>query len=218
MKKIIIALVVVCASPVIAENLGTHGQTYAIDRDGREQFKDVMRQKEKSGELDSFWKNYQSKTIDAIKHPAPLGIKSDYKVRAELRDLKFTFAKDIRDQRGQTLVRAGTVIEPLKIQPLVSGLIFIDGRDQRQIDYAIARGRKEPLKIVLTAGSPYDLRVKYKSSPWFGGTQTIPFYFDQRKMIITSLQRLYGIDVNSVPVVMSQRGEKLFIEFGMSKP
>jgi conjugal transfer pilus assembly protein TraW len=218
MKKIFLTILAATSFCAQSENLGVHGQTYSPDRDGREQFKDVIRQKQKSGEIDKFWKDYQAKSIDSIKHPAPLGIKSDYRQRSELRELKFTFPKDVRDQRGKPIVKAGTVIEPLKIQPLVSGLIFIDGRDQRQVDYAIARGRAEPLKIVLTAGSPYDLRVKYQKQPWYGGSQTIPFYFDQRKMIITSLQRLYGINVNTVPVVLTQRGEKLAVEYGVARP
>lgn len=190
------------------------GQVYPADRDGREQLKDLMRQKEKSGEIEKYWLDYRSKTIDAVKNPSPLGIRSNYLPRSELRDLRFTIPSDFVNEKGLVIAKKGTVIEPLKIQPLVSGLVFIDGRDQKQIDYAIKRGRAEPLKIVLTAGSPYDLRVKYKDAEWWGG-KTIPFYFDQRKMIISSLQRLYGIDVNSVPVTLTQRGDKLSIEYGI---
>lgn len=197
-----------------AEDLGTRGQAYAADRDGREQLKDLMRQKEKSGEVEKFWLDYRSKTIDAVKNPSPLGIRSNYLPRSELRDLRFTIPSDFVNEKGLVIAKKGTVVEPLKVQPLVSGLVFIDGRDQKQIDYAIKRGRAEPLKIVLTAGSPYDLRVKYKDAEWWGG-KTIPFYFDQRKMIISSLQRLYGIDVNSVPATLTQRGDKLSIEFGI---
>lgn len=199
---------------VSAEDLGIKGQVYEPDRDAREQMKDQVRQKQKSGELDKFWRDYRDRTIGAIKNPAPLGIKSSYGYSTELRDLKFTFPKDVRDEKNKVIVRAGTTIEPLKIQPLVTGLIFIDGRDQRQVDYAIARGRREPLKIVLTAGSPYDLRVKYQHETW-NGTKTIPFYFDQRRMIINTLQRLYGVDVSSVPAMLTQRGLKLSVEYGI---
>lgn len=199
---------------VHAEDLGTKGQTYATDKDGREQLKDVVRQKQQSGEIDRFWKDYQSKTIDAIKNPAPLGIASSYTQRVELRDLRFSFSNDMKDERGRVIVKAGTVVEPLKVSPLTTGLIFIDGRDQAQVAYAIKRGRAEPLKIVLTAGSPFDLRVKYKNAEWWG-SKTIPFYFDQKKMIINNLKRLYGIDIASVPAVLTQQGTKLSIEFGM---
>lgn len=198
----------------LSEDLGVKGQVYEADRDAREQMKDQVRQKQRSGELDKFWRSFRDKNVDAIKNPQPLGIKSNYSFRAEIRDLKFTFPKDVRDEKNNVVVRAGTTVEPLKIQPLVSGLIFIDGRDQRQVDYAIARGRREPLKIVLTAGSPFDLRVKYQDEIW-RGSKTIPFYFDQRKMIINTLQRLYGIDVSSVPALLSQRGQQLSVEYGI---
>lgn len=205
----------VCAS-AWAEDLGSKAQTYQLDRDAREVFKDIVRQKQRTGELNQFWQNYQEKTIASIKHPTPLGIKSDYTARQELRDLRFFMARDMHNEKGHLLVKAGMVVEPLKIQPLVSGLIFIDGRDPKQVDYAISQGRKQPLKIVLTAGSPYDLRVKYQRHDWWGG-KTIPFYFDQRKMIINTLKRLYGIDVNVVPVMLTQSGDKLAVAYGMQR-
>jgi conjugal transfer pilus assembly protein TraW len=201
-------------STVFGENLGTTGQTYAIDRDGSEQLKDIARRKQASGELDAFWRNYRDKMAELIKHPAPLGIKSDYSVRSERHDLAFTLPQDYRNERGQVVAKRGTVIRPLHIQPLRTGLIFIDGRDQNQIDYAIARGRKQPLKIVLTAGSPIELRIKYQHTKWRTGNG-VPFYFDQRKMIINNFQKLYGIDLNSVPATLYQKGDQLAIDFGV---
>lgn len=214
MKRLLATLLALLAASALAEDLGANGPIYTPDKDGREQMKDIVRKKQNSGEVDKYWRDYQAKTIDAIKNPAPLGIKSSYAPRLEMRELRFTIPQDYKNESGQVVVRKGTVVEPLKIQPLTSGLIFIDGRDQRQIDYAIMRGRKEPLKIVLTAGSPYDLRVRYKDANWWGG-KTIPFYFDQKKMIISSLQRLYGIDLNSVPVALTQRGDRLAVEYGV---
>lgn len=214
MKRLFATLMILFSLCAQGEDLGARGHLYPADKDGREQMKEIVRKKQNSGEVDKYWRDYQAKTIDAIKNPAPLGIKSNYTPRMELRELRFTIPQDYKNEMGQVVVRKGTTVEPLKIQPLTSGLIFIDGRDQRQIDYAIKRGKKEPLKIVLTAGSPYDLRVRYKDADWWGG-KTIPFYFDQKKMIISSLQRLYGIDLNSVPVALTQRGERLAIEYGV---
>lgn len=201
-----------------AENLGQHGQTYALDQDARESIKDVIRQKQKMGEVDQFWINYRAKTIEAIKHPTPLDVPSSYSQRTELRDLKFTFSSDIRDERGVVLVKKGTAVEPLRLQPLQSGMVFIDGRDQRQVDYAIALGRKQPMKIVLTAGSPFELRVRYQNANWWGGTKTIPFYYDQRKMIINSMARIYGVHLGSVPVALTQDRDQLRVQYGLGGP
>jgi conjugal transfer pilus assembly protein TraW len=214
-RRISFLLLSVLALNAAAENLGQKGDVYQTDRDGRDQLKDIVRKKQQTGEVDKFWRSFRDRNVDAIKNPAPLGVASRYGYRLEERELKFTFPQDVKNERNQVVVPRGTVVEPLKIQPLTAGLIFIDGRDQKQVDYAIARGRKQPLKIVLTAGSPYDLRVKYKDHDWWGGTKTIPFYFDQRKMIIDQLQRLYGINISSVPATLYQRGDRLAIEFGV---
>jgi hypothetical protein len=56
--------------------------------------------------------------------------------------------------------------------------------------------------------------VKYRNTPWHGG-KTVPFYFDQRTMIINSFRMLYGIDLNRVPVVLSQRGDQLQLQWGL---
>jgi conjugal transfer pilus assembly protein TraW len=197
-----------------AEDLGKKGPTYQVDPDAREEFKEIVRRKQQSGELAAFWKSYRDKTIASIKHPPPLDVKSDYRPRREYRDVRFVIPSDYRDERGNVIVRRGTVVEPLRIQPLTGGLVFVDGRDPAQVDYAIARGRAAPLKIVLTAGSAYDLRVKFQHTAWRGG-EGIPFYFDQRKMIINSLKMLYDVDVGSVPAVMTQTGTGVTLEFGM---
>ena len=198
-----------------AQDLGVKGRVHEKDPDGREQIKSVLREKEKSGELAKFWLDYRTKTIDAIKNPASLGLATNYAQRAELRDLKFTFPSDVLDEKGRVMVKRGTLVEPLKIQPLRSGLIFIDGRDKKQVEYAIAQGRKRPMKIVLTAGSPYELRHQFKNAAWINGSKTIPFYFDQQKVILNSLNRLYGVNIQTVPVALSQQGHQLLVEHGV---
>lgn len=209
------ALLLLSGNIVYGENLGSTGQTYELDRDGREQLKDEVRKKKASGELDEFWRKYRDKVAEAVKHPTPLGIKSNYEIRTEIHDLRFVVPQDYVNERGQVVAKRGTVIEPLRINPLMTGLIFIDGRDPKQIDYAILRGLKQSLKIVLTAGSPLELRYKYQNARWRTGTG-IPFYFDQRKMIINSFQKLYGITINSVPATLYQQGDKLAIDFGIT--
>jgi len=214
----VLAMAMFLVVPVMAfaEDLGTHGRTVPIDRDARQEMKDRVRQKESNGDLARYWRDYQSNVVDAIKHPAPLGIPSDTHLRTEMHEVRFVLPQDYRDQTGRIVARRGTVIEPLKVQPMTTGLIFIDGRDEAQVQYALAGGRKERLKIVLTAGSPYDLRVRFRNVMW-QGYPSVPFYFDQRKVIIDQLQRLYGIQLRSVPAKLTQQGSQLRIEFGMHR-
>lgn len=197
-----------------AEDLGRKTTTYPADRDGREQLKDIVRQKMASGEVARYWAEYQRKTLEAIRNPAPLGVRTSYQNYARDHAVRFTFAADMKDESGNVVVRRGTTIEPLKISPLTDGLIFIDGRDQRQIDFAIAKGQQAPFKIVLTAGSFVELRERYRTADW-RGSKGIPFYFDQRKIIINTLQRLYGIPLDSVPASVTQKGTGLHVEYGL---
>jgi conjugal transfer pilus assembly protein TraW len=213
-RRLCMSMLLAAQFTASAEDLGTRGRTVPVDRDARQQLKDRIQEKEASGELARFWSDYRSKVVEAIRHPAPLDIPSDPRPRTELHELRFVLPQDYRDQAGNVVARRGTVIEPLKIQPLTSGLIFIDGRDEAQVQYALAAGRRERLKIVLTAGSPYDLRVWFRNVTW-NGSPTVPFYFDQRKLIINQLRRLYGIQLRSVPAKLTQQGSQLRIEFGM---
>lgn len=215
-KKIITLLFAFTSLSSLAEDLGSFGQTYNKDNDGSKQIQDLMRQKQQSGELDQFWKNYRQKTLGQIMHPDSLNMPVSYKQHQELRDLKFVLPQDYRDQNGHIVASKGTVIEPLKISPMTHGLIFIDGNDQAQVEYAIALGRSKPFKIVLTAGSPYDLRMKYQGQSW-EGSNNIPFYFDQRKIIINSFNQLYGVNLNTVPVAISQQGDQLLVQYGINQ-
>ena len=212
-RKSFVILLVLTLSRAYAEDLGVYGKTVEIDADGRDQLKKIIRKKQESGELTKYWKEFKEKSIEAIKNPKSLGLGTSFTYRVEEHELKFIFPRPILDDKKRVVVPSGAVMEPLKFSTMKSGLIFIDGRDQRQVDYAIGIGKKEPMKIVLTAGSPYELRLRYQEEFW-NGSKTIPFYFDQKKIIINSLRNWYGIKVDTVPVVLRQVGTKLSMEFG----
>ena len=90
-------------SSVRAEELGSKSPTFRLDPDAREEFKNVIRRKQRNGELDAFWKSYRDKTVESIKHPAPLGVRSDYTRRVETRPVRFVIPADYRDERGNLL-------------------------------------------------------------------------------------------------------------------
>jgi conjugal transfer pilus assembly protein TraW len=198
----------------LAQDLGTRGATYPIGPDARAQFKQTIEDKYSSNEIKRFWVNYAKKSVVDIKNPKPLqGITSEYTLRSQLFEIKYLVDHDYVDAHNRIIVRKGTLIEPLKISNLKYSLLFIDGRDQLQIDYALSLIKKTPLKIVLTAGSAYELRIKYQGLIWMGAKH-VPFYFDQRKMIIDQLSKLYQINITTVPAMVSQSKNQLRVDWG----
>lgn len=197
-----------------AEDLGVKASTYLPDPDGRDELRDAVRQRQQSGALDQFWRHYRDQVVNAIRHPAPLPIRTEYRATSEFHPVSFTMPNDFVDQNGKIVAHKGQVIEPLAILPLTSALVFIDGRDQQQVDWVLRLGQSSRVKVILIGGSAIELREKYKDSPWVAG-QGVPFYLDQRSMIINSLQRLYGINLESVPATLRQEGKGLRINYGM---
>ena len=197
-----------------AEDLGSKAPVFPVDQDGREQLKALAKQKVDQGAFEAYKQEFIKRNVDAIKNPAPLGIKTVYGHRIELKEARYVMPSDVKDQEGRIVARRGTVIEPLKINPLQAGMIFIDGRDEAQVQYAIKAYRATPLKIVLVAGSAFDLRVRFKDLV-INGSRTVPFYFDQRAMIIRQLNSVYKIDISSVPALLTQVGDKVRLEFGL---
>lgn len=211
-SALLLALFSLCAQ---ADDLGTKAATYTPDADGRDQFKAVVRRKAANGELQRFWEQYRARTLEAIEHPAPLPIASSYAPRSVVKPAAFTLPADYRDHTGRVIARKGTVIEPLKRQPLSQALLFIDGRDATQVAYAVRQAQAMPLKVVLTGGSAVELRRQYRNTA-VRGTVGIPFYWDQKAAVTNGLKRLYGIEIQSVPALLSQQGSGLRIDFGMT--
>ena len=200
---------------VNAQDLGIKNTVFNLDNDARLQIKNTVRKKYANGEIHKFWKQYAEQSVSQIKYPAPLlGITTNSFVRTEFVEMKYLVQRDYVDIDGLIIVRKGTVIEPLKLNKLKYGLLFIDGRDTKQVNYALDQIKLQPLKIILIAGSPYELRLKYQGFNWMGSS-VVPFYFDQRKMIINQLARLYSIHINTVPVKLTQQGGLMQLNWGL---
>lgn len=197
-----------------AEDLGVKAGTFLPDPDGREQLKDAVRSRQQTGELDRFWLHYRDQVLNAIRHPVPLPVRTVYTQATEFHAVSFTLPSDFVDQNGHVVAHKGQVVEPLAISPLSTSLIFIDGRDQQQVAWAVRQGQQTRAKIILTGGSPIELRERYRDTDWSTG-KGVPFYLDQRSMIINTLARFYGIGLQSVPAMLTQQGKGLRIDYGM---
>ena len=182
-----------------AEQLGQYGNTWNIqEQDAIDMIKGRLGEMEKRGELTKYWNDYRDTQLAGLENPKPLpGIEPVVEPQIRMYDPTYTYAETVKDHLGNVLVPAGTKINPLDYTPLSKAIIFIDGRDPKQLAYAKQRTEEHPRdKVILVAGSFLKLNREWGR----------PVYFDQQGI----LTKKFGIE--RVPAVLTQKGRQLQIE------
>ena len=157
------------AVPASAEDLGVRGATWPIaEPDLLEQIEDRLAAMERSGELARLQDQARSRARSRLEGPeAVAGIAPARERRSWTFDPSIAVARDIRDADGALVAAAGTRIDPFRHTPLTRDLLFIDGRREAEVAWALGHAR--PAKIVLLAGRPLDLARRFGTA----------FFFDQ---------------------------------------
>ncbi len=185
---------------VWSEDLGVVGPTYQIvERDALELITSKLKQMEQSGELAQYQEDYKNKVVDSIEHPKPLtGFKSTDAARTHYYDPTIVTQKDIVDATGKIIYPRGTRVNPLDYIGWNTYLLFVDGRDEKQLEFTkkIVATSDRPVKVVLVAGEPMALMRKWKSS----------VYFDQGGKLIKRFS------IAQVPAIVRQEGKRLRID------
>jgi len=182
-----------------AADLGAHGKLYpVVETDLLALIHDRLAGMEASGELAKLNAEMVNRvTRSARRPPAVPGIQRASTTRSWLVDPSIIAERDIADHRGVVFVRAGTRVNPLSYAPFTKTLIFLDGDDPEQIDWARkATATLGPTaKIILTSGDVFDAMQAL----------SVPVYFDQGGRLTTR----WGI--KAVPATVRQDGEALRI-------
>jgi len=190
----------VYTAPARAEDLGVIGKVYQItERDLIEAMKDRLRQMEKSGELARKQTEYKNRVISGIEHPNPIpGIKTTEVASTHYYDPSMIVDRDIVTAEGKLMYPRGTKVNPLDYIGWNTYLLFVDGRDQKQLDSSkrIMDTSDKPVKLVLVAGEPLNLMRKWKKQ----------VYYDQGGI----LTRRFAI--TRVPAMVRQEGRRLRID------
>lgn len=199
----------VLAAPLAAEDYGTMGPTWEI---AEPSLLDViqarMGQMEASGELAALQQEMQDRTRAYVARPRPVtGLLPATQERQFEVDLSITLTRDLADHEGRVFARAGTVINPLDYSMFNKRIVFIDGDESEQVEFAISEGNELDTLIVLTNGAPLDLMREYGRR----------FYFDQDAVMtdrfrITRLPSEVWRDgrvmmVREVPVALAGEGD-----------
>lgn len=189
-----------CTAPAWAEDLGVIGKVYQImERDLIEAMKDRLRQMEKTGELAKKQTEYKNRVISGIEHPRPIpGIRTTEVASTHYYDPSVIVDRDIVTAEGRLMYPRGTKVNPLDYIGWNTYLLFVDGRDQKQLDSSkrIMATSDKPVKLVLVAGEPLNLMRKWKKQ----------VYYDQGGI----LTRRFAI--TRVPAIVRQEGKMLRVD------
>lgn len=144
------------------------------------------------------------KTTERVEEPEAVGGVVDVNFDKAIKyyyDPSYAIPEDIYDHKGNLLYEAGYKVNPLEQVPLRERLIFINGKNEKQVEYAMRKREeyKGMAKIILISGRPLDIQRKKK----------VWIYFDQQGVLTTKL------GIKGVPAIVEQAGLKLrIIEVG----
>lgn len=182
---------------------GVYGELFSIAEENMiEVLKRRLLQLKESGKLDEVQQEFQQKAKRSVLEPKSVThITPTTHPRVFYVDPTLVIEGDIVlpegiPSAGHVLARKGDRINPLHTLKLSKGLLFIDGDDEAQQQFA--REHVHQFDIVLVKGKPLDLEATLK----------LPIFFDQGGIIT----KRYGI--NHVPATMEADGDRLkFTEF-----
>jgi len=190
-----VTLALAAPAAVSAKDLGVRGATWEVaEPDLLAQIEARLVEMERSGELARLEQEARANARRKLEEPDPApGIAPARERRSRLWDPVITVARGIRTPDGALIAAAGTRVNPLKRIALARDLLFVDGRREAEIAWALAHDR--PAKIVLLAGRPLDLMRRHRR----------PFFFD----IGGRLAARFGLGLT--PVLVAQEGTRLRI-------
>ena len=149
------------ASQASAKDLGVRGATWAVaEPDLLVQIEARLAAMQRSGEMARFEVEAPERARGRLEKPEPVaGIAPALARRSWTFDPSIEVARDIRAHDGMLIAAAGTRIDPFRYAPLTRDLLFVDGRRDAEIAWALGHAR--PSKIVLLAGRPLELARRH---------------------------------------------------------
>lgn len=183
-----------------AEKIGT---VYPIKEQSMlEYIMQKLKQKETDGEIEKMQDEFKKQVLNTINNPAGISLPNATKTSERIYDTTVTINQNIPLPDGDFLYKAGTKFNPLLIKGLSKKIIFIDGNDKAQVEYAVNEHKNSGYqdKIVLVSGSYIDLMKEYK----------VRFFFDQTKSGVGNGQRITLVKkfgIKALPSMVYQKSK-----------
>lgn len=195
LKQVVIGLVIICNVSIInAEDLGVVGKTYPI---GEQSLLEYIKSKAAKMVNDGSWEKYQqsmiAKTEQSLDYPpviAGVGRTTESSVRYF--DPSIRINENIVDPYTKTtLATKGQVINPTSYANFNNELIFIDGRDPAQIQYALTESNKSKFRTSIVLIAAVKIRELMKKEQHI-------FYYDQGGTLVKKF------NIRNVPTIIYQ--------------
>lgn len=194
MKNKLIFGLIFLASCTFAEDLGKLGKTYPIGEDNLlALIKNRASQMVQSGEWEKLHQRVIKKTEQRIDYPPIIsGISKTTESSVRYYDPSIKINQDIIDPfTKKVIAKRGQIINPTTYMPFNNELIFIDGRDDLQIQYAINQSKTSPFRvsIILIAANKFRKLLK---------EQHQVMYYDQGAVLVKKF------NIQHVPTIIYQ--------------
>lgn len=187
----------VSMAPAKAVNHGQMGQTWpVIEPDLMSVIKARLDQAKADGKLDELNQQFADKVKARVMRPVPVsGVRRAEVARSWEFDPAIVVENDVRDHKGNLIAAAGQRVNPLQVSRLSKKLVFIDGDDAAQVEWAMKHGPDDRAKIIFVNGSPFESMKTHQRR----------FYFDQEG----KLTGHFGI--RHTPALVEQKGDLLIV-------
>lgn len=188
------------SGPAIALDLGTVGPTYPIkERDLIEVMKGKLRHLDKTGDLAKINEKWKAYVTDAAERPVPVrGLRSTDTARTFYIDPTYTLDRNVVDDKGRILYPAGTKVNPFDYAPMSQYLLFFDGGDKKQVEFAKRFMKESTIRVkpILVAGEPMKLMREWKQPVYFdqGGALSHRFMLKQTPSIVSQENKRLRVD------------------------
>ncbi len=179
-----------------AKDLGTLGNVWPLaEQNLIEAIKQELGKAQADGRIETLNKKMANRTKSMFYEPPPIvGLEKAAAYRKRYFDPSIIVERDIYDHEGKLIIAKGKRVNPLDTINLGKALLFIDGREEAQVSWALKHAN--PRKIILVAGAPKLLMDEHKT----------PFYYDQHGKLVERFM------LARVPSRLSQQGNQLLIE------
>ena len=185
-----------CSSVLLARDLGVVGPVYPIaEQDMLQTIEQRLTALEASGELTRLKDDAKARYQAYVERPEGVQLPRATKNRTYHVDPSVTVPYDIKDHEGRIIHPAGTTVNPLDNITLSKQLLFFDGDDPIQVEWARSMVNGDPLhiKLILTNGPVLALMKEWQ----------VRLYFDQRGQLA---QRFH---IQHVPALVASDGGRL---------